>query len=221
MWALYQVPVRASSSAARSRYASRVLRPCLSCGYRSEPRDGGCCPECGAPSLPPSWVVIELNIPRTAKIWLVGLITVGLAGPLLMVAVGILFGANTVGIGCLGFFPILFVPSLLRSLFSRHAMGLYVITDEAIELRGAHGTTTYRAADGWTVHRLRRDRASATDWMLEIRQSTGNPPSQFEIPIDSRLDAPELVEAAARRALSPRRSDADPADSACPPPPPP
>jgi hypothetical protein len=160
--------------------------------------------------------VIELNISRTAKIWLMGLIIVGLAGPLLMVAVGILFGANTVGVGCLGFFPILFVPSLLRSLFSRNAMGTYVITDEAIELRGAHGATIYRAADGWTVSRLRRDRGSATLWMLEIRQSTGNPPSQFEIPIDSRLDTPELVEAAARRALSRQASGGASGDSACP-----
>lgn len=178
-----------------------MLRPCLECGYRSEPRDGGRCPECGAEALPPAWVVVELNIPRRAKVLMIGLAVAGLAAPLLMLLVGILLGANTLGGGCLGFFPLLFVPFLMRSLFSRRAMGMYVVTDDAIELRGQHGTLVHRRDEGWRVGSLRRDAGGPHHWLIEVRQETPSNPGRFEIPIDDRIDDPRQVEAAARRAL--------------------
>lgn len=144
-----------------------------------------------------------MNIPRKAKILLIALALAGLAVPLLMIVVGIVLGANTLGAGCFGFFPILFVPFLLRSLFSRRAMGMFVITDDAIEHRGAQATTTYRARDGWSVGALRRDVASPHHWLLDLHQSSAGHASRTEIPIDARIDDPPAVEAAARRALAP------------------
>jgi hypothetical protein len=144
-----------------------------------------------------------MNLPRKAKILLVSLAIAGLAVPLLMVSIGIVLGANTLGPGCFGFFPILFVPLLLRSLFSRRAMGTFVITDDAIELRGSHATVMYRERDGWSVGALRRDVGSPHHWLLDLHRRAEGQGSRTEIPIDARIDDPRAVEAAARRALSP------------------
>jgi hypothetical protein len=188
-----------------------MLRPCLHCGYRSEPREGGACPECGTPQPPASWVIVEVSIPPHVRRWFLVACTVGIGFPLLMVAVPLLFGTSTFGSGCLGLFPILFVPVLLRKLFSRSALGQHVIRDDGIASSVLGPNRICRSSEGWRVAELTRDGTDPHRWLLVIaRSGSGAQEGQahseeerFEIPIDDRVDDPHEVARAARRVLTP------------------
>lgn len=182
-----------------------MLRPCLDCGYRSEPREGGACPECGTAQPPSDWVIVEATLPPHVRRWFVIACLVGLGFPLLMVAVPLLFGTSTIGPGCFGLFPIVFAPLLIRQLFSRSALGIYVIRHDGVATTSLGFRTVCTAADGWRAGELRRDAHDPHRWTLEIlRQDAGERPlDRFEIPIDDRVDDPRIVDAAARRALTP------------------
>lgn len=128
-----------------------------------------------------------------------------------MVAVPLLFGTSTFGSGCLGLFPILFVPVLLRRLFSRSALGQHVIRDDGIASSVLGPNRICRGGDGWRVAELTRDGTDPHRWLLVIAHAGASAEGRsgrgdgerFEIPIDDRVDDPQEVERAARRALTP------------------
>ncbi len=184
-----------------------VLRPCLECGYRCEPREGAACPECGTAQPPASWVIVETTIPPHVRRWFYLAIGIGIGLPMTMIGVSLLFGTSTLGPGCIGLFPILFTPFLVRQLFSRKALGIYVIRDDGVATTSLGFNRVCRSAEGWRAGALVRDAVDPHRWALTVhRYSEGigeGVADRFEIPIDDRIDDPVAVEAALRRALAP------------------
>lgn len=143
-------------------------------------------------------------MPSHVRRWFVIACLVGLGFPLLMITVPLVFGINTIGPGCIGLFPILFAPFLIRHLFSRKALGIYVLRDDGISTTALGFNTACRAEDGWEAGELLQDAVNPHHWRLIVRRTGPGREDRFEIPIDDRIDDPRLVEAALRRSLAPR-----------------
>jgi len=95
-------------------------------------------------------------------------------------------------------------PISIAHLRGKRLDDIWIISETRLEHRPRVGSTTFHEpADGWAPQRLRRQKRSAHDWIIELRRPKGKRPRKVEIIIDDRQDDPVAVEAAVCRLLKP------------------
>jgi len=180
------------------------MRPCVHCGYRSDPAASPQCPECGEKQLPTTWTVLL----REASPWfwrlghLGSMVYLVLAG---VWVVGLMAGKQSSHFASFTYLAILCFPISIAHIRGKRLDDVWIITDTRLEHRSRVGATTFHeASDGWSPSPLRRyKKRSKHLWLIELRKPKGKRPRRVEMIIDDRLDDPAAVEAVVMRRLAP------------------
>jgi hypothetical protein len=182
------------------------MRPCVECGYHSDPNSSPKCPECGTTQLPVDWTVLL----REASPWVWRMAHLGSLTYLTLFVVwfvAMLGGQKSPNVASFTVLAVFCFPISIAHLRGKRLDDIWIINDEKLEHRTRIGNASfYSVDDGWVPKPLRRYKRHASLWVIELRKPAGKRPRKMEMLIDDLQDDPKVVEARVIRTLAPRPS---------------
>jgi hypothetical protein len=181
------------------------MRPCVTCGYLSDPTTSPQCPECGAQQLPVEWSVLL----RESSPWFWRMAHLGSLTFIALFAVWVLsFITDKKGpnIGAFTYLAVICFPISIAHLSGKRLDDIWIISDARLEHRPRVGNTTYHTAEeGWAPQPLKQQKRTGHLWVIELRKPSGKRPRKIELVIDDRQNDPKAIEALVSKVLAPQK----------------